>query len=99
MARIIYKSDMVGNFRLNCFATGSYSNHCSKCLNEFTGDKRATLCLECAIKAAEENFNSTQQLQAKIRAVSDIIEISESGLVTVDFAALKLRLRELSAVQ
>lgn len=40
-----------------------------------------------------------QQMQAEIRAISDIIEVSESGLVTADFAELKRRLRELSDVQ
>jgi len=38
-----------------------------------------------------------QQLKAKIRAVSDIIEVAETGLVTIDYLALKRKLRELSA--
>ena len=46
----------------------------------------------------EAKIYSVQQLKAEIRAISDIIEISESGIVTVDFACLKQRLRELSAV-
>lgn len=49
-------------------------------------------------EAVEASSNSLQHLKAKIRAISDIIEVSESGLVTVDFARLKQRLRELSAV-
>jgi hypothetical protein len=68
---------------------------------------------ECASQLAVENSNSAeskpvsgslppeagiQQLKAEIRAISDIIEVSESGIVTVDFACLKQRLRELSAV-
>ena len=42
--------------------------------------------------------DSVQQLKAKIRAVSDIIEVAETGLVTVDYLALKRKLRELSAI-
>ena len=52
----------------------------------------------CTQKKAEESANSLQQLKAEIRAISDIIEVSESGIITVDFACLKQRLRELSAV-
>ena len=96
---IEYGLNSVKNFRLFNFATGAYQCKCCLCGKEFSGDKFAQWCLECAIKAAEENSNSTQQLQAKIRAVSEIIEVSESGLVTIDFAELKRRLRELSAVQ
>ena len=42
--------------------------------------------------------DSLQQLKAKIRAVSDIIEVAETGFVTVDYLALKRKLRELSAI-
>jgi len=96
---IVYGLNTVGNFRLLNFATGGYSCKCCVCGKGFIGDKRAVMCLACALKAVEESCHSTQQLQAKIRAISDIIEVSESGLVTADFAALKQRLRELSAVQ
>lgn len=96
---IEYGLNTVGHFRLLNFATGGYRCTCSVCGKEFTGDKYARWCLACALKAAEENCHSTQHLQAEIRAISDIIEVSESGLVTVDFAELKRRLRELSAVQ
>ena len=43
-----------GKFRLLGFATGSYSCTCSTCEKEFIGDKRASMCLECAIDRAEE---------------------------------------------
>jgi Lar family restriction alleviation protein len=46
----------------------------------------------------EAKIYSVQQLKAEIRAISDIIDVSEYGLITVDYACLKQRLRELSAV-
>jgi predicted YcjX-like family ATPase len=51
-----------------------------------------------ALKAAVENCNSNQQLKAEIRAISEIIDYSGTGIIQVDFAQLKRRLRELSAV-
>ena len=43
-----------GKFKLLGFATGAYSCRCSTCEKEFIGDKRASMCLECAIDKAEE---------------------------------------------
>ena len=43
-----------GKFKLLGFATGYYSCRCSECEKEFIGDKRASMCLECAIDKAEE---------------------------------------------
>lgn len=51
---IKYSLNSVGNFRLFGFATGNYECKCIECGSKFIGDKRATMCLECAIKAAEE---------------------------------------------
>jgi len=51
-----------------------------------------------ALEDAESQTTAVQQLKAEIRAISNIIEFSESGVITVDFAQLKRRLRELSAV-
>jgi hypothetical protein len=52
----------------------------------------------CALYTKDENFNSTQQLKAEIRTISDTItEYGEYG-IAVDFSMLKRRLRELSAV-
>jgi hypothetical protein len=53
---------------------------------------------ECGNPWQSAESVDTAQLKAEIRAISDIIEVSESGIVTVDFACLKQRLRELSAV-
>ena len=49
-------------------------------------------------EAVEASSNSLQQLKAEIRAISEIIEYSGTGIIQVDFAQLKQRLRELSAV-
>lgn len=57
---IEYRLDFVHNFRLLGFATGSYINTCIKCSKEFTGDKRATICLECAIKKANELYKQVE---------------------------------------
>lgn len=51
------------------------------------------------VKTKESPQNALQHLQAKISRISHIIELSECGYVTVDFAELKRRLGELSAVQ
>jgi hypothetical protein len=61
MAQIIYREDMVGNFRLLGFATGAYMCTCRHCGVGFIGDKRAYQCLDCAIKMVEEKFTSTNQ--------------------------------------
>jgi hypothetical protein len=58
---IKYTEDMVGNFRILGFATGSYNCTCmseksSHCAKHFIGDKRAFMCLACAIEAVEEKF-------------------------------------------
>lgn len=39
-----------------------------------------------------------QQLKAEIAKICTVIDIAESGLVTVDYASLKRRLRQLSAI-
>ena len=39
-----------------------------------------------------------QQLKAEIAEICTVIDVAESGLVTVDYAALKRRLRQLSAI-
>jgi len=51
---IVYRDDFAGNFRLLNFATGTYYCTCSRCLKQFTGDKRATMCLKCALAIADE---------------------------------------------
>jgi len=48
------------NFRLFGFATGSYVNNCIECSKEFIGDKRAIICLECAIKKANELYKKVE---------------------------------------
>ena len=60
MAReITYRENMVGNFRLGLFATGSYMCLCRKCGLQYIGDKRSMWCLKCAIDTMEENSNSS----------------------------------------
>jgi hypothetical protein len=49
---IKYSLDMVGNFRLFNFATGSYTCKCSICGCDFIGDKRSLTCMKCAIEQA-----------------------------------------------
>jgi hypothetical protein len=57
---------------------------------------------EAGLKTAQDTVeklnNSIQQLKAEIRAISDIIDLADNGLITVDFALLKRQLRELSAI-
>jgi hypothetical protein len=94
--KIKYGINTASDFQLNGFATGGYSKHCCECGKEFTGDKRAMLCLECAIKKAEESLNEIQNLKTEIRNISDTIAIAESCLVVIDSVELKRRLQELS---
>jgi len=56
MKEIIYGIDTVSNFKLFGFATGSYMCKCSVCKAEFVGDKRAVMCLKCAIETIEESI-------------------------------------------
>ena len=58
---IEYGLNTVSNFRLLNFATGSYTCKCCMCGKEFVGDKRATVCLACALKTVEEKFTSTNK--------------------------------------
>jgi hypothetical protein len=53
---------------LGRYAPGNYSCKCSACGKEFTGDKRATTCLQCAGK---EQFNAGIEQAAKIVATTD----------------------------
>lgn len=75
-------------------------NSCDVCGKPGRWAMVVTGCSEhkVALKLAVENCNSNQHLRAEIQAISNIIEVSESGFVTVDFANLKQRLRELSTV-
>lgn len=47
--KIEYDFGSVSNFKLLGFATGKYKCICACCNKEFMGDKRSTMCLECAI--------------------------------------------------
>ncbi len=58
---IKYGLNSVGNFRLLNFATGGYSCKCAVCGTEFFGDKRATMCLGCAIEIVEKIYQSVMQ--------------------------------------
>jgi hypothetical protein len=80
----------IKDFRLNNFATGSYFCKCSCCGKEFTGDKLAMFCLECAL-VYEENMNAI--LNEKMLLVNEhlqkaktIIEMSKQ----IDSSVLKL---------
>ena len=61
------------NFRLNFFATGSYSCKCRDCGKDYSGDKRSVLCFKCALKL-EQNENTK---------LCDIIELTEDYLQRV----------------
>jgi len=41
-----------GGLKVGAWASGYYLNSCRKCGRQFTGDKRAMYCCECAIRAA-----------------------------------------------
>jgi hypothetical protein len=57
---IKYTEDMVGNFRILGFATGSYNCTCmseksSHCAKHFIGDKRAFIALPARLKQWKRN--------------------------------------------
>ena len=60
---IKYNLDSASNFRIFGFATGTYSCKCSECGTEFTGDKRAGQCLECAIKQAQKTAHNSDYMK------------------------------------
>jgi hypothetical protein len=64
----------VPNFRLGSYATGNYFGKCYICAEEFIGDKRASSCLPCALKAVEA-------LQAELKTAQSF---SHWESVTVD---------------
>lgn len=43
------------------WAPGGYSCHCLKCFCAYLGDKRSTMCAECAYAAPEENTASVSE--------------------------------------
>ena len=43
------------------WAPGGYACHCVKCSCSYSGDKRSTMCAECAYSIPEENTASTSQ--------------------------------------
>ena len=45
------------DLKIGLFATGDYVNTCIRCEKTFTGDKRAMMCLDCAITSIEDLNN------------------------------------------
>jgi hypothetical protein len=58
--------DQLRAWPLNGYAPGGYTCKCSTCEKEFIGDKRAVVCLECAVLASKR-LNTT--LQSSLEAV------------------------------
>lgn len=93
---IVYGCDYVKNFRLFGYATGAYLNKCPICKKEFMGDKHAVMCLECAIKLAEEpKIEKTQEEKIDVKTIiqkevekhrGELIQDSLDIVELVDFA-------------
>jgi regulator of replication initiation timing len=49
------------------YAIGNYRNNCTVCKNTFTGDKRALMCLECAIITAKKELSTLQSTIDKLK--------------------------------
>lgn len=47
------------------YAPGDYSCRCSRCEKEFTGDKRAVQCLECAVTITHQALQVTVAMAQK----------------------------------
>ena len=56
----------VPNFKLRAFAIGDYSCKCRNCGAEFTGDKRALICLPCALNQGDKRDVENAQLEAEL---------------------------------
>lgn len=63
----------VQNFRLGSFATGNYGCHCAICGGEFLGDKRASSCLPCMIKAADDLAKQLKELKAENKRLNSLV--------------------------
>ena len=61
----------VPNFKLRAFATGDYSCKCRNCGAEFTGHKRALICLPCALNQGDKRDVENPQLEAQVEAQGD----------------------------
>ena len=66
-------TDYTDGFRLLGFATGFYTNKCTDCGKEFTGDKRACMCFDCAINGADKLEDQTRYLKAQVYALHNQI--------------------------
>lgn len=44
-----------------CWAPGGYACHCVKCFCAYSGDKRSTMCADCAYAMPEEKAVSTSE--------------------------------------
>ena len=64
--------------KIGMYADGKYSNVCCQCKKEFTGDKRAIQCLECAADTVNKD-------RAKLyRLVCDIEQIFKLHSSTIN---------------
>ena len=50
--------------KIGCYADGNYMCKCNGCGKEFTGNKRAISCLDCAVKALQA---ANTDLKAKLK--------------------------------
>ena len=70
-------TDYTDGFRLLGFATGFYTNKCTDCGKEFTGDKRACMCFSCAINEANKLEEQARYLQAQVYALHKHIKLQQ----------------------
>jgi|SRR6185437_12174889 len=50
------------------YAPGNYFNRCACCKKDFQGDKRAAMCIECAVSETKRAFNSQQAELSSLRS-------------------------------
>ena len=67
---IQYTEGTASNFRLFGFATGDYFCTCRICQNKFVGDKRAIMCLACAIESAEQNLHAITSIRVLLDSLT-----------------------------
>lgn len=76
----------------------TFKNHLEFCKSKHlltTGNCHMKIfCEECQ-EIWEAAFESSLKIKEEVRKISDIIELSETGIVAVNFAMLKQKLLEL----
>lgn len=96
---INYELDRVSNFRLGLFATGSYQCKCIKCKQQFTGDKRAMQCLDCAIEEVDNLLgwyeDKIESIEEKLCLIIDTVETSRTNELKLDLEVLQHNLNKI----